>query len=126
MFNSDELTLLQRIFLQRFFATETGRRFFLTDGTALAAFHLHHRISKDLDLFTYEDTAMSEIDRLVPRIAQEIGCRIGRARKSEYFRQFLLEPNAKDAPPLKLDLVRDYGPRVRGTRNCARNHRGCH
>ena len=110
MFNSDELTLLQKTFLQRFFATETGQRFFLTGGTALAAFHLHHRVSEDLDLFTYDDAAMSEIDRLVPRIAQEMGCQIGRARKSEYFRQFLLEPE-KDDPPLKLDLVRDYGPR---------------
>jgi hypothetical protein len=110
MSNSDELTLLQKTFLQRFFATETGQRFFLTGGTALAAFHLHHRVSEALDLFTYDDAAMSEIDRLVPRIAQEMGCRIGRTRKSEYFRQFLLEPE-KDDPPLKLDLVREYGPR---------------
>ncbi|HOU15285.1 MAG TPA: hypothetical protein PKZ84_19435 [Anaerolineae bacterium] len=39
------LSPLQADFLARFFATDTGQRFFLTGGTALAAFYLHHRNS---------------------------------------------------------------------------------
>ncbi len=35
------LTPLQADFLARFFATNTSQYFFLTGGTALAAFHLH-------------------------------------------------------------------------------------
>ena len=36
--------------------------FFLTGGTCLAVFYLHHRISDDLDLFTYVPLDLSEID----------------------------------------------------------------
>jgi len=102
------LTPLQADFLERFFATDTGPRFFLTGGTALAAFHLHHRLSVDLDLFTVDDLALREADVLVPRLAGDLECRIGRARRTEYFSQFLLEPEA--GSPLQIDLVRDFGP----------------
>ena len=54
------LTPLQSEFLTRFFATDTGQYFFLTGGTALAVFHLHHRVSVDLDLFTLNDLALRE------------------------------------------------------------------
>lgn len=102
------LTPLQAAFLNGFFAAEASQRFFLTGGTSLAAFHLHHRHSVDLDLFTLDDLALSETDILIPKLATELGCRIGRARRTEHFRQFLLEP-AHDQT-LQIDLVRDFGP----------------
>ena len=55
---NDFLTPMQYTFLQHFFNTDVGQRFFLTGGTALAAFHLHHRLSDDLDLFTLDDDAL--------------------------------------------------------------------
>lgn len=73
------LTPLQAAFLDRFFATEIGPLFFLTGGTALAAFHLHHRVSVDIDLFTLDDLALREAGVLVPRLAFELGCSVGRA-----------------------------------------------
>ena len=94
------LTPLQAAFLNGFFAAEASQRFFLTGGTSLAAFHLHHRHSVDLDLFTLDDLALSETDILIPKLATELGCRIGRARRTEHFRQFLLEPVT--TPPLAL------------------------
>ncbi len=105
---SQWLTPLQADFLAHFFASDTGQRFFLTGGTAVAAFYLHHRVSVDLDLFTLDDLALPEADVLVPRLVAELGCRIGRARRSEHFSQFLLEPEAGE--PLPVDLVRDFGP----------------
>jgi len=36
--------------------------FFLTGGTALSVFYLHHRCSNDLDFFTLKPTDLSEID----------------------------------------------------------------
>jgi len=102
------LTSLQAAFLTRFFATDTGQLFFLTGGTALAAYHLHHRLSVDLDLFTLDDLALRETDVLIPQLATDLGCRIGRARRTEHFRQFLLEP--EDGESLQIDLVRDFGP----------------
>jgi hypothetical protein len=102
------LTALQAGFLTRFFATDTGQRFFLTGGTALAAYHLRHRLSVDLDLFTLDDLTLQETDVLIPQLAAGLGCRIGRARRTEHFRQFLLESETGEY--LQIDLVRDFGP----------------
>ena len=56
------LTPLQASVIESFFATAAGQQFYLTGGTALAAFHLHHRTSIDLDLFTLDDLALREAD----------------------------------------------------------------
>jgi len=37
------------------------KNFFLTGGTALAVFYLHHRLSDDLDLFTKDFSSLAEI-----------------------------------------------------------------
>lgn len=50
--NNIELANLQKQFLKRFFTRET--KFFLTGGAALVGFYLHHRQTKDLDLFSLE------------------------------------------------------------------------
>jgi hypothetical protein len=50
-----KLTALQRDVLDAFFQRERG--FFLTGGAALAGFHLGHRATDDLDLFTPQQAA---------------------------------------------------------------------
>ena len=40
---------------------EISQRFFLTGGTALSAFYLGHRVSEDLDLFSYEQRDLGDI-----------------------------------------------------------------
>lgn len=101
---------LRRAFLRRFFSLDVGAQFFLTGGTALAAFYLHHRLSYDLDLFTLDDAALPEVDRHIEHLATELGCTIARARRTEHFRQFLLQPQDEAEPSLQVDLVRDVGP----------------
>ena len=49
------LSALQAEVLRAFFARE--RDYFLTGGAALAGFHLGHRTTDDLDLFTTSDAA---------------------------------------------------------------------
>ncbi|HDN79459.1 MAG TPA: hypothetical protein ENG33_03200 [Chloroflexi bacterium] len=102
------LTPLQEEFLRRFFATRAGQRFFLTGGTALAAFYFHHRISVDLDLFTVDDLALRESDPVVSRILADLNCRLIRTRTSEHFRQYIAE--GEKGQGLHVDLVRDFGP----------------
>ncbi len=101
------LTPLQADFLTRFFTADIGQCFFLTGGTALAAFYLHHRASVDLDLFTLDDLALPEAELLLPHLATALDCQIGSLRRTEHFCQLLLESTAG---PLKIDLVRDFGP----------------
>jgi predicted nucleotidyltransferase component of viral defense system len=108
---SEILTPLQAAFLERFFSTQASQPFFLTGGTALAAFHLHHRLSKDLDLFTLDDGALDNADRIMAQVVQDLGCTIGRARRVEHFRQFhLVQPGDGPDRFLQIDLVREFGP----------------
>lgn len=102
------LTPLQADFLTRFFATGVGASFFLTGGTALSAFYLHHRLSEDLDLFTLDDLALREADVLMPQLAADLGCCIGPTRRTKHFSQLFLEPDAETS--LKIELVRDFSP----------------
>lgn len=53
----------QRKILVNLFKNETIRiNFFLTGGTALSVFHLHHRKSNDIDLFTIHKPEFHEIE----------------------------------------------------------------
>ena len=84
------LTPLQASVLESFFATAAGQQFYLTGGTALAAFHLHHRASVDLDLFTLDDLALREADILLPQLAASMNCRLGAMRRTEHYREVFL------------------------------------
>lgn len=103
------LTPLQKAFLEVFFASPIGERFFLTGDTALAAFHLYHRLSDDLDLFTLDDLALEAAVRPVEDVAADLGCTMERTRVSQYFQQFFLA-HPQQEHPLKIDMVRDFGP----------------
>lgn len=102
------LTASQKQFLSHFFNLDVGRSFFLTGGTALAAFYLHHRISVDLDLFTLDDVALAEGARIVPVLVQKLGWDIRMARHTEHFHRFVLRAEADEV--LQVDMVRDFGP----------------
>lgn len=62
--------------------------FFLTGGTALAVFYLHHRISDDLDLFTRTPMALSELDSWI-RIQRAGTC--VKIKEAPDFLSFLIE-----------------------------------
>jgi len=115
--HSEIITPLQLDFLQKFFAASFGPAFFLTGGTALAGFYFGHRLSDDLDLFTQDDTALPAVDSVVPRIAEELQCRITHSRRAEYFRQFVMVSAMDEGNIVRIDLVRDFGPQYgsRGT-----------
>lgn len=111
------LTRLQRDFLSSFFAQPAARPFVLTGGTALAAFHLQHRLSDDVDLFAVAplsdaELKHSEILELGFQAAQDAGVAIGAVVESRapsvHFHQVFLTRG--DESRLKIDLVRDPGP----------------
>ena len=51
----------REILLQLITEPTIEKQFFLTRGTALSAFYLHHRMSNDLDLFSLQQVNLSEI-----------------------------------------------------------------
>lgn len=59
------LTAAQKRFLESFVASPFARSYRLTGGTALAAFHLRHRVSEDLDFFTLRQASYPDLKSFV-------------------------------------------------------------
>lgn len=100
------LTDLQESTLTAFFGQETLRQhFYLTGGTALAAFYYQHRLSDDLDFFTHS----TDLDSTVPLAEdawRDAGLTIARERSAPSYRRYRLNGE------LQIDLVRDIDFRV--------------
>ncbi len=100
------LSRLQERVLLGFF--RKSRSFFLTGGAALAAYHLGHRTTDDLDLFT-SSADLDEGVSALQSVAEEMGASIQALRTSPDFRRFLL---AAGAESVVVDLVRDRAPQI--------------
>jgi len=98
---SNRLSGLQQDFLNAFFGRES--RFFLTGGAALVGFHLGHRETHDLDLFTLED-ALDAGSELAAEIARQWGASLESIQTHPDFRRLLLKRNDE---AIVIDLVRE-------------------
>lgn len=65
-----DLTPAQRLLLDRLGETALADAFYLTGGTALSAFYLHHRDSRDLDLLARRAFDPKEVVRFLNATAQ--------------------------------------------------------
>lgn len=117
------LTNTQQRFLDAFYRdTNESETFYLSGGTALANFYLHHRYSDDLDFFTRSENTVAEVESRVTRAVNLIGLVIDRIERRPGFSQFFLagdpvtehrlvkldvaqDPEPYPAPPLRFDRV---------------------
>src|SRR3989338_9762036 len=60
-----------------------SRKFYLSGGTALSEFYLHHRLSEDLDFFTQQELNLDELKKFINHIAKE-----NNVKKIEYQRGY--------------------------------------
>lgn len=103
---SDILTPLQQAVLTELFGDLWLRdHFYLTGGTALAAFYLRHRRSDDLDLFTHDDI-LEGIDGLLRSSQARTGWKVDQIRKFPRFLRYRVNDD------LQLDFVVDVPFRV--------------
>ncbi len=100
------LSPLQHAFLDEFFKQPIGQEFFLTGGTALAEYYLHHRYSEDIDLFTLNNTALADALVSMPAIARDLGATYEERVRTTSFQQAFLFSQGEE---LKIDFVRDVG-----------------
>lgn len=98
----NKLSALQQDVLKEFFAGEN--RFFLTGGAALAGFHLGHRETHDLDLFTLSN-AIDDGQAVLTQIARQLNASLESIQTAPDFRRLLLR---RDHEAVVVDLVRDY------------------
>lgn len=96
------LSSLQHEVLEAFFARESD--FWLTGGGALAGFHLGHRETGDLDLFTADAAAFERVTPVVRDLATALGLALESVQDAPGFRRFAL---LRGSEGLVLDLVLD-------------------
>lgn len=101
------LSALQSAVLDEFFAHERG--FFLSGGGALVGFHLKHRETTDLDLFTSSGDAFERARLSLPLVARALGGTFSVLQDVPGFRRAVLE---RSSEALVVDLVRDVGPQL--------------
>ena len=95
------LSYLQKEFLEEFFRRED--RFFLTGGAALVGFHLGHRETHNLDLFTLEDALESGF-AVVTEVARQLGASVEAIQTAPDFRRLLVR---RGNEAVVIDLVRE-------------------
>jgi predicted nucleotidyltransferase component of viral defense system len=96
---------MQDAVLEAFFASE--RDFFLSGGAALVGFHLHHRETTDLDLFTASAEAFDRAKVVLPNALEAVGMTVVVKHDAPGFRRVVVKRHAEE---LVVDLVRDIGP----------------
>lgn len=111
----DILTPLQRQFLVEIGRSPLQSSFYLTGGTALAAFYLHHRYSVDLDWFTADPTAIARVPPVLEALAQRAGLQLTFTRTLGSFLEcFVVGP---DGERVELDFALDSPYRLEPTRH---------
>ena len=98
------LSPIQKEFLLFFSSLPDQERFYLTGGTALAAFYLGHRRSYDLDLFTSEENLVLPFSRNLEGKLKEKGWNGRVTKRFSSYVEFLVE---KEGQQLRIDLAQD-------------------
>lgn len=82
---------------------EIIKRFYLTGGTALSAFYLNHRVSKDLDFFSEkEEVPPKIIEAFLKKISLKLG--IIKIERSQFLGLFSYYLIYSDKQSLKVDF----------------------
>ncbi|MBM3283146.1 nucleotidyl transferase AbiEii/AbiGii toxin family protein [Candidatus Gottesmanbacteria bacterium] len=104
--NNQVLTPYQVKIIKIFFDSKIGKQFFLTGGTALAAFYIGHRQSKDLDFFTLKEFDSLELEKVINKIAQKVIAKIKTKIKTGDYYEVYLENKEKHWIQ-RLDFIRE-------------------
>ena len=84
--------------------------FYLSGGTALAEFHLHHRLSEDLDFFSEEEVEPLAVDATLKKISKACGIRTITFETSFNRNLFFLE--MAEGPDIKTEFTYYPFPRI--------------
>lgn len=109
--SSPSLTPLQRELLAMFFERE--REFRLTGGAALVEFYLHHRLTKDLDLFGGPGADLDRAERALRDAALAAGAEVTTLQRFAEFRRLSIQRGSESTI---VDLAIDRAPTVSPTR----------
>ncbi len=79
------------------------RNFYLTGGTALAEFYLHHRLSEDIDLFSeHQEVDPNAADAFLRKISPKL--KVKNIERIQFLGLFTYILNFRDGEKLKVDF----------------------
>lgn len=96
------LTPLQKKLLEFFADSKLAKHYYLTGGTALAAFHLKHRLSEDLDFFAKTAAPLETLEKFCHDAAAELGLKTPTLTRL-YDRRIFIFPTEKEE--LKVEFT---------------------
>ncbi|NOU33011.1 MAG: nucleotidyl transferase AbiEii/AbiGii toxin family protein [Polyangiaceae bacterium] len=105
---SSRLGAFQREVLEALFA-RVDESVFLTGGAALAGFHLGHRATDDLDLFTLDEGSFSRLRYVVADAAAAIGADLQVRQDAPGFRRYAM---VRGSDVLVVDTVLERAPQL--------------
>lgn len=109
------LTPFQKQLLKTIGNSALAPSFYLTGGTALAAFYLQHRFSEDLDFFSADPNAVRLVAPELERIAVQLNAQVEFSRTFNTFVECFI--TAPDQERVKLDFAQDTPYRLRPLEN---------
>lgn len=98
----------QKVFLESFQSSPLKDKFYLTGGTALAAFYLEHRLSEDLDFFSEEQVEIEAVLDFLHRIPA-----VAKIDYESKFDRKLFMLHSKTKPVLKVEFTKYPFPRLK-------------
>ena len=101
---------MQAALLRRLAEHPAFHDFYLTGGTALSAFYLYHRYSKDLDFFTEVPQGVVRIIPVVEEIAKAMDLQVAFGRRFETLFECSLVRSAEEK--VELDFALDLPGRL--------------
>ena len=104
---SSRLSALQHDFVEAFFSEPSA--FFLTGGGALAGYHIGHRFTDDLDLFSPPAEPMELAVQRLRRAAAAICATVESVQEAPEFRRFSVQ---RGTDTTLIDLVIDRAPQL--------------
>jgi len=104
IFNSLQKSVFEKIAKENYFR----KNFYLSGGTALSVFYLHHRYSLDLDFFSANKLDKNQIIKFINKISKELNTSV-KITKKEMVIWFELQ---KGEEILKIDFLEYPYPQV--------------
>lgn len=99
------LTPFQKQILKAIGSSELSTAFYLTGGTALAAYYLQHRYSEDLDFFAPAQEALTGVTTIISTISEQLDAVVEFRRTFSTFIECFITDLSGES--VKMDFARD-------------------
>lgn len=110
---NEPLTELQQEIINALKGIEESKELYVTGGSALSAYYLHHRLSEDLDFFTPAEDMIQLISRKLLQSLEKKGIKVEMVRN---FKSFVEMITSRGGESMKIQIALDSPYRLERTK----------